>query len=201
VGINEAVEIMGMDILEEEGQQFVIKLLEKVNEINDKQQKKFECPHNCEQTPSESSAVVLASADKILGHNKEYTLYSNQFIPLTTKADILDRIRLQGLFDKYLSGGAICHLNFSEKITDKEFLRNLITKSIGMGVIYQAINYLISKCPSEHIFVGKANKCPVCGEKVTDRFTRIVGFLIPIKNWGKVRREEDFPVRQWYGGN
>lgn len=199
VGINEAVEIMGMDILKEEGQKFVIRLLEKVNEINDKQQKKFECPHNCEQTPSESSAVVLASADKILGYNNEYTLYSNQFIPLTTKADILDRIMLQGLFDKYLSGGAICHLNFSEKITDKEFLRNLITKSIGMGVIYQAINYLISKCPNGHIFVGKANKCSVCGEKVTDRFTRIVGFLIPIKNWGKVRREEDFPERQWYG--
>lgn len=199
VGVNEAVEIMGLDILTEEGQQFVIKLLDKVNEVNDKQQKKLGCPHNCEQTPSESSAVVLASVDKALGYNKKYVLYSNQFIPLTTKADILDRIRLQGMFDDHLSGGAILHLNFSERITDKEFLKNLIKKSISMGVIYQAVNYVMQKCKNEHMTVGKTKKCPACGESISDYFTRIVGFLINTKNWGKVRREEDFPKREFYG--
>jgi len=199
VGINEAVEIMGLNILNEEGQKFVVKILEEINEVNDKQQKKLGAPHNCEQTPSESSAVVLATVDKLLGYNKKYVLYSNQFIPLTAKADILDRIKLQGMFDGHLSGGAILHLNFSERITDKKFLENIIRYSIKSGVIYQAINYVIQKCEQGHMSVGKTKKCPICNKPITDYFTRIVGFLINTKNWGKTRRDEDFPDRQWYG--
>jgi ribonucleoside-triphosphate reductase (formate) len=199
VGINEALEIMGMDILKEEGQKFVVDILNKINETNDKQQKKLGVLHNCEQVPAESSAIVLAQADKILGYNKKYPLYSNQFIPLIKEADILDRIKLQGKFDSYMSGGAICHLNFSERITDKEFLKNLLRQSIGMGVIYQAINYNLQRCAEEHMSVGKTQKCPVCGKKIVDNFTRVVGFLVSVHNWGKVRREEDYPERQWYG--
>jgi ribonucleoside-triphosphate reductase len=128
-------------------------------------------------------------------------MYSNQFIPLTTKADLLDRIKLQGLFDSYMSGGAICHLNFSERITDKEFLKNLLKKSIKLGVIYQAINYNIQRCQQDHMSVGKNEKCPICGEVIKDNFTRVVGFLINTKNWHIIRREKDYPLRQWYGGS
>ena len=199
VGINEVLEIMGMDILTEEGQEFVIDMLNTVNETNVQCQKKFKCPHNCEQVPAESSAVVLATADKIMGYNRKYPLYSNQFVPLTTKADIYDRIKLQGKFDSYMSGGAICHLNFSDRITDKEFMKNLLRDSFKLGTVYEAINYNIQRCKNEHMSVGKNEKCPVCGEEITDNFTRVVGFLINTKNWHKVRREIDFPHRQWYG--
>jgi ribonucleoside-triphosphate reductase len=199
VGINEVVEILGMNILEKEGQAFIIELLKKINEVSDKQQKKYNSPHNIEQVPAESSAIVLANSDKILDYNKKYPFYSNQFIPLTSKADLLDRIKLQGLFDSYLSGGAICHLNFSERITDKEFLKNILIESIKQGVVYQAINYNIQRCVQEHMIVGKSEKCPICGKKIIDNFTRVVGFLVNTKNWAKTRRELDFPNRQWYG--
>jgi ribonucleoside-triphosphate reductase len=200
VGINETLEILGMDILKEEGQQFIVELLNKVNEINNRMQKRFKDPHNCEQVPAENSAIVLAESDKLLGYNKKYKIYSNQFVPLVVKADILDRIKLQGKFDSLMSGGAICHLNFSEKITDKEFLRNILKESIKLGVVYQAINYNLQRCINEHMSVGKTEKCPICGENIVDNFTRVVGFLINTKNWAKVRREEDYPNRQWYGG-
>ena len=95
IGINEACEILGLDIKTEEGQKFVVEMLKKVNEVNDIQQKKFKTLHNCEQVPGESSAVVLATADKIYGHNTKYALYSNQFITLTAEVDILERIKIQ----------------------------------------------------------------------------------------------------------
>ena len=199
IGINEACEILGLDIKTEEGQKFVVEMLKKVNEVNDIQQKKFKTLHNCEQVPGESSAVVLATADKIYGHNTKYSLYSNQFIPLTAEVDILDRIKLQGLFDSQLSGGAILHINIAERVTDKEFLKNLLIKSISMGVIYQAINYNLQRCVEGHMSVGKTEKCPVCGKEITDNFSRVVGFLINTKNWHRVRREIDYPHRQWYG--
>jgi anaerobic ribonucleoside-triphosphate reductase len=198
VGINEVVEIMGLNILEKEGQDFVIEILKKVNDVNNKEQKRFGTPHNCEQVPAESSSIILASADKLLDFNKKYVMYSNQFVPLGVKADILDRIKLQGMFDQYMSGGAICHLNFSERITDKDFFKKLIIKSVKLGVVYQAINYNIQRCVQEHMSVGKNKVCPVCGGIIKDNFTRVVGFLINTKNWHKVRREQDYPNRVWY---
>lgn len=198
VGINEAVEILGKDILTEEGQTLVKKILDIVNLVNQFQQKKYSTPHNVEQVPAENSAIKLAQVDKVLGYNKSYNIYSNQFIPLTAKADILDRIKLQGMFDAHMTGGAICHLNVSDKITSVNFMKKLIETAIKMGVIYFAINYNIQKCKNGHITVGKTEKCPVCTEEITDNYTRVVGFLVNVKNWHHFRRNEDYPKRQWY---
>lgn len=199
VGFNESIELMGLNLLEESGQEFAKKILEVVNRVNTEQQTKYKSPHNSEQVPAESSAVVLASVDRMLGHNKKYSIYSNQFVPLTTKADMQDRINLQGKFDSMMSGGAILHLNFSERVTDKNFLRNLLIGSIKKGVVYQAVNYNLQSCGGSHLTVGKDKLCPVCGDKILNNFTRVVGFLVNVDNWHKVRREEDYPNRQFYG--
>jgi ribonucleoside-triphosphate reductase len=103
------------------------------------------------------------------------------------------------MMDGFMSGGAILHINIAERVTDKEFLKNLLIKSISMGVIYQAINYNLQRCVEGHMSVGKTEKCPVCGKEITDNFSRVVGFLINTKNWHRVRREIDYPHRQWYG--
>ena len=197
-GINEAVEILGYDILTHEGQRIVSKLLQTVNEINDMYDEEMKYAHNCEQTPSESSAIKAAAKDHFLGINTQYDLYSNQFIPLITDADMLDRIQLQGLFDSQFSGGAIAHLNVEDRITDVDQLVDLINLTVKMGVVYHAINYMLQKCENGHMTVGKRDKCPVCNSKITDNYTRIVGFLVNTKNAHKVRRELDIPNRQFY---
>ena len=46
--------------------------------------------------------------------------------------------------------------------------------------------------------VGKRTVCPICNSKITDNYTRIVGFLVNTKNAHKVRRELDIPNRQFY---
>lgn len=148
-----------------------------------------------------NSAIKLAKADRLLGYNKEYEIYSNQFIPLTTEADFLDRIKLQGMFDKHMTGGAICHLNILDQVTDYKFMKSLIKKAIELGVVYFAVNYNLQKCTEGHITVGKDKKCPTCGKEITDNYTRVVGFLVNVKNFNVIRREKDYPNRQWYDKN
>ena len=199
-GINEAVEILGLDILSKEGQDFVEKILETVNAVNKEQEKRFGYPHNCEQTPSENSAIKLAQADKILGYNKKgYEFYSNQFIPLTVQTDLLNRILLQGKFDHLMTGGAIMHINVAEQIKDPQDIVDLISSSAKQGVIYQAVNYVINVCEDGHVSVGRdLTVCPHCGKKITDKLTRVVGFLTNVRNWHIKRREHDFPDRKFY---
>jgi ribonucleoside-triphosphate reductase len=198
-GINEAVEILGYDILTKEGQDIVQKILETVNAVNKEQEKRFGYPHNCEQTPSENSAIKLAQADKIVGYNDKYEFYSNQFIPLTVQTDLLNRILLQGKFDHLMTGGAIMHINVAETIEDPKEIVELITSSAKQGVVYQAINYVINVCEDGHVSVGREDtKCPICGKDITDKLTRVVGFLTNTKNWHIKRRQHDFPERKFY---
>lgn len=198
-GINEAVEILGLDILTTEGQQFVYEILGTVNMINKRQEKRFGYPHNCEQTPSENSAIKLAQADEILGYNDKYDFYSNQFIPLTVQTDLLNRIVLQGKFDYLMTGGAIMHINVAEKIKDVNKLITLVKSSVKQGVIYQAVNYVLNVCEDGHVTVGRnEDTCSICGKPITDKLTRVVGFLTNIKNWHMKRREKDFPNRKFY---
>lgn len=202
-GINEALEILGVDILSPEGEELVLAIISTVNATNDQMASLFGTPHNCEQVPAENSSVKLAYKDYLMGFNVEeghqkYPLYSNQFIPLTTEATILDRIRLQGAFDKHFSGGAICHLNIGERLTDPKDIALLIRECAALGVVYWAINYNLQMCAEGHMSVGTGTVCPTCGAEITDNFTRVVGFLTNTKNWNKVRRTADYPHRQFY---
>jgi anaerobic ribonucleoside-triphosphate reductase len=199
-GINEAIELLGYNILNIDGQDICMKILQTVNKMNDKADVKYKYAHNTEQTPSENSSIKLAQKDKMLKYQNEYELYSNQFIPLITQADMLDRIKLQGLFDSQFSGGAIAHINVENRIEDPKILAELIKTSVKKGVVYQAINYNLQKCENNHMSVGHHDKCPICGGNITDNFTRAVGFLVNVRNLHKVRRQFDYPIRQWYKG-
>lgn len=199
VGLYEALDILGFNIKTKEGQDFGIKITNVINSTNDFLQKKFDYPHNCEQIPAENVASKLAAKDTILHHNDEkYKIYSNQFIPLTKKVSILDRIKIQGLFDKHFTGGAIAHLNIDQEIKDKEVMKNLIISCVKQGVVYFAVNYILQECEKNHFSVGNVDFCPLCGSKIIDRYTRVVGFLAKIDNFTKERKEHDFPNRQFY---
>ena len=48
-GLSEAVQLLGLDILEDSGQEFVFQILEVINKKIDAANKRFKSPHNCEQ--------------------------------------------------------------------------------------------------------------------------------------------------------
>lgn len=199
-GFNECIAILGHDILTKEGQELGLSILNTINSTNKKFEKQYDAPHNCEQVPGENMSIKMAEKDKLLGYQDKYNIYSNQFIPLVVNADMLDRIKLQGLFDSHFSGGSILHINIDSPIDNVEDIKALIKSTAKMGVVYHAINYVLCQCENGHMTVGKGKTCSICAKPITNCYTRVVGFLTNTKNWHKIRREEDFPNRTFYNG-
>lgn len=155
--------------------------------------------YNIEQIPAESIAVRLAKVDRILGYNKEYELYANQYLPLEKKASMIERIRVQGKMDRYTSGGAILHLNYNGvKPIPKNDYKSLMNMCNNYGVKYFSINYVFDKCINGHYSRSTSSVCPLCGDEIKERYTRVVGFMTSVNNWNKTRREHDFPNRHFY---
>ena len=98
------------------------------------------------------------------------------------------------------SGGAICHINVEQRVDDPQLIVDLMKAAAKQGVVYWAINYALHRCVNEHLTVGKGATCQICGAEITDTYTRVVGFLVNTKNWHKVRRDFDYPNRQFYEG-
>ncbi|MDD4805017.1 MAG: anaerobic ribonucleoside-triphosphate reductase, partial [Candidatus Pacebacteria bacterium] len=111
--------------------------------------------------------------------------------------DILDRIKIQGQLDGKFSGGSIMHVNVENNVPIENMVE-LIKLCAKRGVRYFALNYNIQVCENEHITTGKKDTCSVCGAKITDNYTRIVGFLVNTKLFNKTRKEVDYPNRKFY---
>lgn len=206
LGFYECVSFFNKDILSEEGKQFGIKILETIKKVIDEKVRKLGYRINCEQIPGESTASKFAETDHILGKQDKVSLYSNQFIPLVKEADLVDRIELQSLFESYMSGGSILHVNLGEQIKSKDIMKKLIKFTIKSGVKYHAINYFFSECEGEmvddkrtnkHITVSSLNICPKCGKRIIERYTRVVGFIVPYSAMQSERRDE-FNIRKKY---
>ena len=196
-GMYECLTYRGFDILTESGQQEAIKMMDFINSIIDIMETQYKSPHNVEQVPAEGAAYKLAEKDRLLGFNTDYKLYSNQFIPLITNADLLDRIHIQGLLDDKFSGGSILHVNVDTEVTEDQIIE-LIKTCAANRVRYFGINYQLNECAEGHISNGKLTLCPICRATITDHFHRVVGYIVNTKNFSKIRREYEYPERKFY---
>ena len=195
VGLYNAVEILGYDMTTPEGLEVAIKISADMEKDNDEVANKYKIPTNMEGIPAENTAKKLADKDRLLGLNDKYDLYSNQFIPLSVRCNLLDRIELSAALDKYCSGGSIMHVTVDGQI-DKKTMNDLANSILGAGVKYFAFNYEINQCKScQKIFVGKHQHCPECGSEDIERYMRVVGFLTKKSSWSDARQSED---RQYY---
>jgi len=191
-GLYEALSIMGYDISDyndTEGTQFAIEILKTLSDVSEEKMRKYEYRCNIEQIPAEQTAIKLSNADKILYKQEDFVLYGNQFVPLTTSTSVYNRIELQATFENYFSGGTILHLNLGEKIPTKKIMKKIIKDTVKQGVKYFAINYFFQKCEDGHVTLDDG-ACSICGKPAVEKYTRIVGFLVPVSSWSKGRREE-----------
>lgn len=145
---------------------------------------------NIESVPGESAAVKLAIKDRLIfGEEKTHEILSNQWIPLTAKCSIQEKTRLSGLFDKKCGGGVIAHINIESEFPNEESAWKMLNYLAKNNVIYFAFNSKINECEKHHGFVG-SDTCPECGGKVIDTYQRIVGYLVPSRNYSSPRKKE-----------
>jgi len=155
-------------------------------------------PHNIEQIPGEGSAVKLVKKDLLSGIAYGVSFYSNQFIPLQSEVDPMERIKVQGKLDPYCSGGSIMHLNVTNPLINIDAAMEFVKHVASMGVVYWAINHVMHVCPNCGDTETSGNFTVVCecGSEM-EQYTRVVGFLTKKKHWGEVRRENDFNQRKF----
>ena len=155
---------------------------------------------NREQIPGESMAGKLFKADSLLYGNPYnfVPLYANQFVPTWEKATIAEKMRIEGKYDHFLSGGSIAHLQIGSSLTASQS-KNIIRKSVESGLEHFALNAVYSKC-NDCGCVEKANWkiCPHCGSHNTINMTRVIGFFIVIQNANPTRQKYDFPNRHFF---
>lgn len=151
---------------------------------------------NCESVPAERAAVVLCQKDNELYDLHDRFIYSNQWIPLSTKCTINEKLRLSSILDEKCSGGAIAHINIESNFPTSDAAWDMLNKIALSGVIYFAFNTRINECENHHGFVG-TDICPHCGKPVHDTYQRIVGYLVPSRNYSKDRFKE-FNARKWF---
>jgi len=196
IGVNEACEILKISITEKSGQDFAVNALTLINTLNTTKAKKTNTIWNMEQIPGESAAFQFANKDKLLFSTCDYEMYSNQYIPLWENVDILERIKIAGIFDSLCSGGAIAHITCSDALT-KNQMKQVIEYTAKCGVIYFAINISQCRCMTcGKLFIGKFEKSP-CHNAPVQHYLRVVGYLVPVSSWNKHRREE-YTRRQFY---
>jgi ribonucleoside-triphosphate reductase len=173
---------------------FAKRILDTINEQKDSYG--FDYSINVECIPAERANVVLCSKDSELYPGATpYFIYSNQWIPLTQRCTLDEKIRLGAVLDKECGGGQISHINIQGRFTNEEQAWELLNRIASSGVIYFAYNTKISICKNEHAFFGDI--CPQDGLPVADTYSRIVGFLVPTSSYSKERKRE-FDQRVWY---
>ena len=131
----------------------------------------------------------FAAKDRVQNLQNEFRMYSNQWIPLTTQVDPFLRIHFSGKLDEKLSGGGILHITTGSKVS-AEVQKRLLCFAAKQGVVYFAFNYILSKCSCGEITPSDIHICPKCGSGNIEHFTRVVGFLTPVKSWNAERRNE-----------
>lgn len=202
LGLYEVIESFGYTTKDEfgyiaytdQGIEFAGKIFETLNAVKDSFTDKYS--FNIESVPAERAAVILCQKDNLLYEKNEKFIYSNQWIPLSEKCTINEKVRLSSILDAKCSGGAIAHINLEQNFPDTESAWDMLNKIAGEGVLYFAFNTKLNECAQHHGFVG-TDLCPICNGPAIDTWQRIVGFLQPVRHYSKDRKKE-FSTRRWY---
>ena len=213
-GIYEMCQYMGYDILSDEGTEFTLDFMQYLKSSIKGLRKKYNCTFNAEEIPGEQACVTLVDKDHLMVDTtgmdddiadafKACKLYSNQYIPLVSQADMITRLDLSGRFMSMISGGGVVHINSESMIDTDSKMYELIKFGAKCGCPHFAICYKFGKCEDHPaIIVGQGTtKCPVCGKPITHLRTRVIGYFSDIYNWHPVRQEFDAPHRYYSDGS
>jgi anaerobic ribonucleoside-triphosphate reductase len=197
IGMNEAsLNLISTDITTPEGQAFALRTLDFMRDVITRFQEETGHVYNLEATPAEGTSYSLARLDKgrypdiiTAGENAPYYTNSSQ-LPVAFTDDIFETLDLQDALQCKYTGGTVLHLYLGEQIEDIEVAKQLLRKAFtNYQLPYLSLTPTFSVCPEHGYLNGEVFECPDCGVE-TEVWSRVVGYLRPVQNYHKGKREE-----------
>ena len=210
IGMNEAcLNLLNKDIASSEGKEFTLKVLDFMRDKLLEFQEETGNNYNLEATPAEGTSYRLARIDKekypliICANEEEYKngaepFYTNStLLPVNYTDDIFEALELQDEIQTKYTGGTVLHIFIGEKISDPEAIKVLAKKICNQYRLpYFTFTPTFSICPSHGYIPGEHEKCPSCGDGC-EVYSRVVGYLRPVNQWNKGKKEE-FKLRKTF---
>ena len=202
-GLNEAARFLGFTVGNNEAYMsfasFVLNTIKQYNKKHSEKKFKF----NLELVPAESLGVKNYNWDKEDGYwvPDDENLYNSYIYDAHDDTSVLDKIAMQGgEIAKSIDGGQASHINLEDNLSKEQYTK-LLEYAVQVGNSYITFNVPQTQC-DDCGFIAKHpfKKCPKCGSDKVTLWTRIIGYLRPIKAWSKSRQIEGLK-RKFTGKN
>jgi len=195
-GMHEScLNLLGKGIGSPEGRTFAVEILDYMRDVLKEYQNETGNLYNLEATPAESTSYRLARLDKqkfpqivTSGTDKHPYLTNSTQLNVDATRDVFEALRHQETLQTLYTGGTIFHTFLPEAI-DGETCRKLVRKISATRIPYFSITPTFSVCENHGYLKGAHPSCPDCGTE-TEVFSRIVGYLRPIRTWNDGKQAE-----------
>nr|DAG99938.1 MAG TPA: anaerobic ribonucleoside triphosphate reductase [Crassvirales sp.] len=196
-GLNEAAKFLGLKVSNNPEYikflQFILGTIKEQNKLHSIHDKKRPFLFNSEVVPAESLGGKNYRWDKKDGYivPEDENLYNSYFFDAHDDTSVLDKMILHGRQTaQYCDGGSACHINLEDHLSKEQYLK-LIDFAIANGTNYFTFNIPNSECDDcGYITKHPITECPKCHSKNITQYTRVIGYLRPIKAFGKDRQIE-----------
>ena len=196
-GLNEAARFLGLEVSNNQEYikflQLVLSTIKEQNKLHSIQDKKRPFLFNSEVVPAEGLGGKNYQWDLEDGYivPNDVNLYNSYFYNAHDDTSVLDKFILHGSQTyQFTDGGSAAHINLNDHLSKEQYTK-LIDFAIQEGTSYFTFNIPNSKCEDcGHIVKAPISKCPKCGKENITWYTRIIGYLRPIKAFGKDRQIE-----------
>ena len=196
-GLNEAARFLGLEVSNNKSYieflQLILGTIKEQNKNHSITDKKRPFIFNSEVVPAEGLGGKNYRWDKEDGYwvPEDENLYNSYFYDAHDDTSVLDKFVLHGRQTyQYTDGGSALHCNLVDHLSKSQYLA-LIDFAIQEGTSYFTFNIPNSKCEDcGHIIKKPVSKCPKCGSENITQYTRVIGYLRPIKAFGNDRQEE-----------
>lgn len=196
-GLNEAARFLGMTVGNNKEYikflQLVLGTIKEQNKIHSVHDANRPFLFNSEVVPAEGLGGKNYNWDKEDGYwvPEDENLYNSYFYDAHDDTSVLDKFILHGRQTyQYTDGGSAAHINLEDHLSKEQYLK-LIDFAIANGTNYFTFNIPNSKCDDcGYITKHPITECPKCHSKNITQYTRVIGYLRPIKSFGKDRQIE-----------
>jgi len=211
VGFNEVCEILfDKPLHDEKSQRFIVKFLSWLKKECKKMSDEIGLQVDVTRTPAESAAGRLALKDskaypgirRYLKGTLDLPYYTNSAaIAVDADISLSDRIKIEGKFHPFMSGGALTHIYLGDigKIEPEavwKLILHIARTTLNSYFAFTRDLIICNDCGysgslQTKVDISKTVKgeCPKCGGEA-EIYSRITGYLQSLSTWNTSKRQE-----------